>query len=85
MRKLCRAIPALLSVAVALAACAAQSAPATAPATVAAAPATSQPATTSDAAAAPADWLNTATVDGDYYVLGNPGAAVRRTDYSDFL
>ncbi len=32
-----------------------------------------------------ADWLNTASVEGDYYILGNPAAPVRLTDYSDFL
>ena len=31
------------------------------------------------------DWLNTAAVEGDYYILGNPAAPVRLTDYSDFL
>ena len=33
----------------------------------------------------PVDWLTTVTVDGDYYILGNPAAAVRLLDYSDFL
>jgi protein-disulfide isomerase len=32
-----------------------------------------------------ADWTQTVTVEGDYYVLGNPDAPVRITDYSDFL
>jgi len=36
-------------------------------------------------APASADWLTTVTVDGDYYVLGNPAAPVRLLDYSDFL
>lgn len=33
----------------------------------------------------PTDWANTVTVEGDYYVLGNPAASVRLIDYSDFL
>ena len=37
------------------------------------------------AAPEPVDWLTTVTVDGDYYILGNPAAAVRLLDYSDFL
>ena len=35
--------------------------------------------------AASTDWLNTVTVQGDYYVLGNPAASVRLIDFSDFL
>ena len=31
------------------------------------------------------DWLSTVTVDGDYYILGNPNAPIRLIDYSDFL
>ncbi len=31
------------------------------------------------------DWTETATVDGDYYVLGNPAAPIRLVDYSDFM
>ncbi len=31
------------------------------------------------------DWLTTATVDGNHYVLGNPNAPIRLVDYSDFL
>lgn len=31
------------------------------------------------------DWLQTASVDGDYYVLGNPASPVRLIDYSDFF
>jgi protein-disulfide isomerase len=31
------------------------------------------------------DWTTTASVDGDYYVLGNPQAPVRLTDFSDFF
>lgn len=37
------------------------------------------------APAAPVDWLRTASVEGDYFVLGNPDAPVRILDYSDFL
>ena len=36
-------------------------------------------------AAVPTDWLTTVTVEGDYYVLGNPAAPVRLVDYSDFF
>jgi hypothetical protein len=31
------------------------------------------------------DWANTAGIEGDYYVLGNPAAPIRLVDYSDFL
>lgn len=31
------------------------------------------------------DWLQVVTVEGDYYWLGNPNAAVRLIDFSDFL
>jgi len=31
------------------------------------------------------NWLQTASLDGDHYLLGNPAAPVRITDYSDFL
>ncbi|MEZ4859908.1 MAG: hypothetical protein R3C14_01300 [Caldilineaceae bacterium] len=31
------------------------------------------------------DWLATVTVEGDYYILGNPAAPIRLIDYSDFL
>ena len=50
-----------------------------APTTTAAAPA--------EAASPPAqaDWLQTASLEGDYFVLGNPDAPVRVLDYSDFL
>lgn len=34
---------------------------------------------------APVDWTETVTVEGDYYVLGNPAAPIRLIDYSDFL
>lgn len=33
----------------------------------------------------PADWTQTVTQEGDYWVLGNPAAPVRMIDYSDFL
>jgi hypothetical protein len=32
-----------------------------------------------------ADWTTTATVEGDYYVLGNPQAPIRLIDFSDFF
>ena len=77
---------------------AAAPAAATAPATsapTASAVATAQPADAPTAApaapaveaaqAAPANWLQTAAVEGDYFVLGNPDAPVRILDYSDFL
>ena len=41
--------------------------------------------TTASAPGQTTDWLNTASVEGDYYILGNPAAPVRLTDYSDFL
>lgn len=31
------------------------------------------------------DWVNTASVDGDFYLRGNPDAPIRLIDYSDFL
>lgn len=31
------------------------------------------------------DWLATVTIEGDYYILGNPNAPIRLIDYSDFL
>lgn len=31
------------------------------------------------------DWLSTVTVEGEFYVLGNPNAPIRLVDYSDFL
>lgn len=40
---------------------------------------------TAGATATPVDWLATVTVEGDYYILGNPAAPVRLRDYSDFL
>lgn len=43
------------------------------------------PTPTPGATATPVDWLTTATVEGDYYVLGNPAAPIRLRDYSDFL
>jgi hypothetical protein len=30
-------------------------------------------------------WASTVTIEGDYYVLGNPAAPLRLIDYSDFL
>ncbi len=30
-------------------------------------------------------WADVATVDGDYYVRGNPAAPIRLIDFSDFL
>lgn len=33
----------------------------------------------------PADWTQVATVEGDFYVLGNPAAPVRLMDFSDFF
>lgn len=36
-------------------------------------------------ATAPADWTQTVTQEGDYWVLGNPAASLRLIDYSDFL
>ena len=32
-----------------------------------------------------ADWTQTAGIDGDYYILGNPAAPVRLIDFSDFM
>lgn len=92
MSRSARLVPVLLAFGVVLAACGAGPAPA-APAPP---PATATPSSQADVAAAaptdepvavatPADWLNTVTPDGDYYVLGNPAAPVRLLDYSDFL
>lgn len=36
-------------------------------------------------ATAPTSWSEVATVEGDYYVLGNPAAPIRLVDFSDFL
>jgi hypothetical protein len=33
----------------------------------------------------PVDWTETVTVEGDFYVLGNPAAPILLIDYSDFL
>lgn len=30
-------------------------------------------------------WVDVATVDGDYFVRGNPAAPIRLVDFSDFL
>lgn len=35
--------------------------------------------------AAVTDWTDVVTVEGDYFVRGNPAAPVRLVDYSDFL
>ncbi|NJN84571.1 MAG: hypothetical protein HC802_21315 [Caldilineaceae bacterium] len=32
-----------------------------------------------------ADWTGMASVEGDYFVLGNPNAPLRLIDYSDFM
>ena len=40
---------------------------------------------TPEAVAEAVDWTTTASVDGDYYVLGNPNAPIRLIDFSDFL
>lgn len=34
---------------------------------------------------APVVWSTVASVDGDYYILGNPAAPIRLVDYADFL
>jgi protein-disulfide isomerase len=31
------------------------------------------------------DWTQTASIDGDYYILGNPAAPIRLVDFSDFM
>ncbi len=31
------------------------------------------------------DWTQTASVEGDFYVFGNPAAPIRLVDFSDFL
>ena len=31
------------------------------------------------------DWTQTASIDGDYYILGNPVAPIRLVDFSDFM
>lgn len=48
----------------------------------AATPNTAEPAAAMDTTV---DWTTVATVDGDYYVLGNPAAPIRLIDYGDFL
>lgn len=51
-----------------------------------AAPPTVAPAKEAKAEAeAEADWTQTVTVEGDFYVLGNPAAPVRLVDFSDFF
>jgi hypothetical protein len=47
-------------------------------------PTPAQAAATTAPTVAP-DWTQVAVQEGDYYVLGNPSATVRLTDYSDFL
>ncbi len=32
-----------------------------------------------------ADWTQTAGIDGDYFILGNPAAPIRLVDFSDFM
>ena len=65
--------------------------PATAEPITPAAESTASGEQTTTAGAAPAtpteaiDWTQTASVDGDLYVLGNPAAPIRFIDYSDFL
>lgn len=49
------------------------------------APPTAVPAQEKDADAAASDWTTTASIDGDYYMLGNPAAPIRLIDYGDFL
>src|SRR5262245_17456815 len=80
-----------------LAACSTATAPATAapPATAVVQPATPTSLPTVAATAAPTvaptvattttDWVNTASVEGDLYVRGNPHAPIRLIDFSDFL
>ena len=38
-----------------------------------------------DAQPAQVAWADVATVDGDYFVRGNPAAPIRLVDFSDFL
>ena len=33
----------------------------------------------------PEDWRDTVTVEGDFFVRGNPAAPIRLVDYSDFM
>ncbi|MCX6045331.1 MAG: Rcas_1661 family thioredoxin-like (seleno)lipoprotein [Chloroflexi bacterium] len=46
-------------------------------------PASTLPVTTT--IASNTDWMNTVSVDGDFYVRGNPKATIRVIDYSDFI
>lgn len=43
------------------------------------------PTESSTGPAAVTDWTDVVTVEGDYFVRGNPAAPVRLIDYSDFL
>ncbi len=54
-------------------------------AAVATQPATTEPTATPVQPEPATDWANYASLEGDYIVLGNPAAAVRVIDYSDFL
>ncbi len=47
---------------------------------------TTAPESVPDAAVDPSvDWTTVATIEGDYYILGNPAAPIRLIDYGDFL
>ena len=47
---------------------------------------TMAPAVVDPASAAPVtDWTQVVTMEGDYYVLGNPAAPVRLVDFSNFF
>ncbi|MFN8495106.1 MAG: hypothetical protein U0350_46315 [Caldilineaceae bacterium] len=63
--------------------------PAATPASSPTAPATAEATVTqtlvATATTTGADWVNTASVDGDFYVRGNPNAPIRLIDFSDFL
>ncbi len=59
--------------------------PASSPTAPATAEATVAPTVVVTEATASTDWVNTASVDGDFYVRGNPSAPIRLIDFSDFL
>ena len=59
--------------------------PASAPTAPATTEATVAPTGVVTAATPSTDWVNTASVDGDFYVRGNPSAPIRLIDFSDFL
>ena len=61
------------------------SAATTEPAAVAVLPTATPPAAELPTVTPAPDWLQTATVEGDHYILGNPTAPVRLIDYSDFF